>query len=189
MPTRAVFLDRDGTVIRERHYLSDPAGVELLPHAAEGLRRLQTLGFALAIVTNQSGVGRGLYDEARLRQIHERMQNLLRSEGVRLAAIYFCPHTPEDACACRKPATGLLERARAELGCAFADSFVIGDKPCDIELGRNAGTRTILVRTGYGGDLDPAAVRADFVAADLGEAARLIEQNSPLGPPPPAATI
>jgi D-glycero-D-manno-heptose 1,7-bisphosphate phosphatase len=150
---RAALLDRDGTLILERHYLSDPEGVELLPGAAEGLRRLRSLGFALVVVTNQSGLARGLFDAERLAQIHARLTFLLKQEGVILDGIYVCPHLPTDGCWCRKPRPGLVERAAARHGFDPAASIVIGDKACDVELGRAVGARSILVRTGYGAEV------------------------------------
>lgn len=171
-PRPAVFLDRDGTIIEERNYLSDPAGVALLPGAARGLARLRDLGLPLVLVTNQSGVGRGYFGRDAVERVHGRLIALLAEHGVRLSAIYSCPHTPADACGCRKPSPGLLTRAAGELNLNLSRSYVIGDKPCDIELGLVVGATTILVRTGYGarhaqaGDCAP-----DLVAADLAEAA------------------
>ena len=117
MPQRRfVMLDRDGTIIAERDYLADPAGVELLPGALAGLRRLQGAGFGLVVLTNQSGVARGYVSEARLAEIHARMRDLLAAGDVALDGVYHCPHAPEANCACRKPATGLALAAAAEHG-------------------------------------------------------------------------
>jgi histidinol-phosphate phosphatase family protein len=171
---RAIFLDRDGTIIRERHHLCDPELVELLPGAAEGLRRMREMGFALVVVTNQSVIGRGLIDEPRLEQIHARMRELLRIEGVDVDAIFHCPHTPDDGCDCRKPATGMIDRACEQLRVRPEDAFVIGDKACDIELGRAVGATTILVRTGYGLKYADDVVPPDYVGIDLTEAAEMI---------------
>ena len=171
---RVVFLDRDGTIIRERHHLCDPELVELLPGAAEGLRRMRAMGFTLVVVTNQSVIGRGMIDEARLEQIHTRLRRLLRAEGVDVDAIFHCPHTAEDGCRCRKPATRMIDRACEELALGAEDAFVIGDKLCDIALGRAVGAATILVRTGYGSQYSDDAVQPDYVATDLAEAAEMI---------------
>jgi len=174
---RFVVLDRDGTLIAERHYLSEPGQVELLPGVAGALRDLEGMGLGRVVVTNQSAVGRGYLDLGRLAEIHRRMEDLLRAEGASLDGIYFCPHLPEDGCRCRKPLPGLLERAAAELGFLPADSFVVGDKACDVGLGRAVGARTFLVRTGYGARLAAeGAVDADHVADDLPAAVRLIRQ-------------
>lgn len=173
---RFVLLDRDGTLIHERRYLSDPRQVELIDGAGEALGRLRALGLGTAIVTNQSGVGRGLFDEARLAQIHRRLVVLLAAAGGALDGIYVCPHVPEDDCPCRKPRPGLIERAQRELGLDPGASFVVGDKACDIELGKRVGAMTVLVRTGYGvSTLVEGQVRPDHAVRDVAEAARLIE--------------
>ncbi|MGA2031202.1 MAG: HAD family hydrolase [Thermoguttaceae bacterium] len=173
---RFVALDRDGTIIVERNYLSSPEQVELLPGVGAGLRALRELGLGLLIVTNQSAVGRGYFDLARLEEIHARLRELLAAEGVTIDAIYCCPHTPENGCACRKPLPGLLERAACELGFAATECFVIGDKPCDVDLGRAFGATTLLVRTGYGAEHEgEGKVSADYVVDDLAAAAGIIE--------------
>ena len=175
MTRRFVILDRDGTILVEKQYLSDPHQVELIDGAAEGLRQLQAMGLGLVVMTNQSAIGRGMVDEAALEAIHRRMRELLQAEGIRLDGVYVCPHRPEDGCACRKPNPGLLERAARELRFEAKDCFVIGDKACDIELGRGAGATTVLVRTGYGAQVaaDPS-VRAAYTVDDLRGAAAII---------------
>jgi D-glycero-D-manno-heptose 1,7-bisphosphate phosphatase len=180
-PKRFVLLDRDGTIIKERHYLSDPQQVELLAGAASGLRQMQEMGLGAIVVTNQSGIGRGFFDEKRLWEIHQRMLELLTAESVFLEDIYFCPHTPADNCSCRKPLSGLVEQAAEKYGFNPQDSFVIGDKPCDIELGQRVGAIAFLVRTGYGAEVAAnQAVAPDYVVDDLLEAARIIERLIPL---------
>ncbi len=119
-----VLLDRDGTIIKECHYLSDPQQVELLAGVAAGLRRMQELGLGAIAITNQSGIGRGFFDEKRLGEIHQRMLELLAAENVFLEDIYFCPHTPADNCSCRKPLPGLVEQAAEKYGFNPQDSFV-----------------------------------------------------------------
>jgi histidinol-phosphate phosphatase family protein len=171
----AVFLDRDGTVIADKHYLHDPAGVELLPGAAEGLLRLQALGLPLALVTNQSGVGRGYFGRGDAERVNGRLIELLAARGVRLRAVYTCPHAPEDGCACRKPRPGLIARAAAEMGVDPAQSFVLGDKPCDVDLGLGVGATAFLVTTGYGaGHAGQAGCRPQHVAASLDEASGVV---------------
>jgi D-glycero-D-manno-heptose 1,7-bisphosphate phosphatase len=174
MQRRFVVMDRDGTLIVERHYLSDLEQVELLPNVAEGLRQLSAMGLGLVVLTNQSAIGRGFFDEARLEQIHQRLRELLAAEGVQLDGIYFCPHLPDDHCECRKPRTGLMERAAKELGFDPAAAFVIGDKPCDVELGQRVGATTFLVRTGYGAQHE-GATSADYVVDGVAEAAQVIQ--------------
>lgn len=172
---RFVALDRDGTVIVERHYLSEPREVELLAGAAAGLRRLRDLGLGLILVTNQSAIGRGIFDHARLELIHDRVRELLAEHSVTLDGIYYCPHTPDDGCACRKPRTEMMKSAASELRFDPGDCFVIGDKQCDVELGKRVGATTMLVRTGYGLEAEASGVTADFVVSDLSEAAAIIE--------------
>ncbi|PZO41458.1 MAG: HAD family hydrolase [Pseudanabaena frigida] len=172
----AVF-DRDGTIIKECHYLSDPALVELLPSAAEGMRQLQAMGLGLVVVTNQSPINRGLFDEKRLEEIHQRLRLLLTNEGVHLDGIYYCPHLPEERCACRKPNSGMVDRAVQDLDFDPIASFVIGDKPCDIELGQQIGATTFLVRTGYGAKVEADGyAKADYIVDNLKDAAQKISQ-------------
>ena len=173
---RFVLLDRDGTIIIERHYLSDPRQIEFLPGAVTGLRHMLRMGLGLVVVTNQSAVGRGFFDEAHLELIHRHLRELLKVEGIHLEGIYFCPHTPESNCSCRKPRPGLVEQAAKELDFDLHASFVIGDKPADIELGRQVRATTFLVRSGYGAEFaDDPAVNPDYVADDLTAAAQTIK--------------
>ena len=174
---RFVVLDRDGTIVVERHYLSDPGQVELIPGVAAGLRQLSEMGLGLVVITNQSAVGREFFDRARLDLIHQRLCELLNAEGVHLDSIYVCPHIPEDDCPCRKPRPGLLELAAEELDFDPQACFVIGDKVCDIELGRRVGATTFLVRTGYGAQVAAeTTVPPDYVVDDVCDAAQVIER-------------
>jgi D-glycero-D-manno-heptose 1,7-bisphosphate phosphatase len=178
---RFVLLDRDGTIIVDRVYLADPAGVELLPNAVAGLRRLRELGFGLVLVTNQSGIGRGFFDEATLRRIHDRLVDTLAAEGIALDGIYFCPHVDDDDCGCRKPRPGMAEQALREHGFDAAQSFVIGDRDPDIGLARAIGARSILVRTGGGLETErEKKCVPDYTADDLLAAADWIAQR--IGP-------
>jgi D-glycero-D-manno-heptose 1,7-bisphosphate phosphatase len=174
---RCVVLDRDGTLIVERHYLSEPDQVELISGVISGLRQLSEMGLGLVVVTNQSGIGRGLFDLIRLDLIHRRLCELLAAEGVHLEGIYVCPHTPEDDCLCRKPRIGLIELAAKELNFDPRTTFIIGDKSSDIELGKRVGATTFLVRTGYGAQVaaDPT-VNPDYVVDGVWEAAQVIER-------------
>ncbi|MBA4016156.1 MAG: D-glycero-beta-D-manno-heptose-1,7-bisphosphate 7-phosphatase [Pirellula sp.] len=174
---RYVLLDRDGTMIIEREYLAHPDGVELLPKAAEGIRKLQATGFGLVVITNQSGIGRGYFDEAGLAAIHARMCELLAQEQITIDGIYYCPHTVEDACDCRKPRPGLALQAAGELGFDASQAFVIGDKALDVELADAIGAVSVLVRTGYGAAVEKKGTcRPDFVVDDLAAAADAILQ-------------
>jgi D-glycero-D-manno-heptose 1,7-bisphosphate phosphatase len=173
---RFVLLDRDGTIIVERHYLSDPDGVEILPGASKGMKKFQNLGLGQLVITNQSAVGRGYLDEARLSEIHAKMIELLAQDGAAIDGIFYCPHLPEEGCDCRKPLTGMLKSAASEFDFKPEECFVIGDKDCDIELGRNLGATTFLVLTGYGKKTNvESTIKPDYVVADLDEAADTIE--------------
>lgn len=178
----AVFLDRDGTINREVNYLADPADFELLPGVPAALRALRAAGYELIVVTNQSGVARGLLDLATLDAIHARMIAELADSGVPLAGIQSCPHHPdfgpadERDCACRKPLPGMLLRASDALRIDLHRSWMIGDTLRDLQAGHAAGTRAVLVHTGKGAD-SADAVRAalpDFQAPDLTAAAARI---------------
>ena len=170
---RTIFLDRDGTIIEDRHYLADPDGVALLPGAASGLRRLQAAGMALVVVSNQSGMARGLISAAALAAVEERFRSLLGSEGVTLTGSYHCPHRPEDECDCRKPLSGLARRAAAELGLDLRRCMVVGDKPADLGLARLVGATAVLVRTGEGAATLAAGASPDLVVNGLDELADL----------------
>ncbi len=147
---QALFLDRDGTVIEDRHYLCDPDGVALLPGVGEALKRMARAGVRLFLVTNQSGIGRGYFSEADFRACQARLDDLLRPYGVSFAEVRFCPHGPGEGCACRKPGTGMFEMAEKDFEVDKAHSFMVGDKLLDVEAGRNYGIASILVGTGYG---------------------------------------
>lgn len=188
----AAFVDRDGTIIREREYLSDPAGVELLPGAAEGLRILQDAGYVLVSVSNQSGIARGLYDEAAYQRVQRRMVAILADHGVRIAASYHCPHHPDvtGPCDCRKPASGLFLAAIREHGLDPGRSVFIGDRLRDIEAARELGGRAFLLRTGYGAEEARSAGPDVVVCDDLAAAARAAgtpTRGVDTRPPPPLA--
>ena len=170
-------LDRDGTINVEHHYLSSADRLELLPNAAEGIVRFRELGLKVIIITNQSGVNRGYFDRSTLREIHNRLKNLLALYGAKIDGIYVCPHRPEEKCDCRKPKIALLEKAAGKLGLKPADAFVIGDNTCDIEMGHRAGATTFLVTTGYGKrTLEEGKVKPHYIVSDLKEAAQIISQ-------------
>jgi D-glycero-D-manno-heptose 1,7-bisphosphate phosphatase len=177
----AVFIDRDGTIIRDVHHLADPARVELLPGAAEAIRLLRDGGFACVVVSNQSVIGRGLLNIDGLGAIHSEFCRQLAQHGAFLDGWYFCPAVPtsDDRAVIdntdRKPAPGMLVRAAHDLGLHLAGSWMIGDMLSDILAGRNAGCRgSILVRTGHGRSCQSADAAADFVADDLLAAARWV---------------
>jgi D,D-heptose 1,7-bisphosphate phosphatase len=179
----AVFLDRDGTIILEREYLSDPEGVELLPGVIQALRVLRDAGFALVVVTNQSGIARGLYSETDYHRVAARLERLLSEQGVGPDLTLFCPHHPDvgGACRCRKPGTGMHEAATRELGLDPERSFFVGDKPSDVEAGVRMGGRGVLVLTGHGADFRDEVPPGTWIARDLAEAARVILDRSGMG--------
>lgn len=173
---RFVILDRDGTIIIERNYLSHHNQVKLIPNAAIGLKKLRDFGLGLLVVTNQAGVGRGYFTLHDLKLIHKRMIDLLAIEEVTLDGIYFCPHIPEDNCSCRKPKLGLIEKAAKEHNFDPKKCFVIGDKALDITLGQKMGAKTFLVRTGYGNEVEKKnIVKPDHTVDDLLQASDIIK--------------
>ena len=174
---RLLLLDRDGTIMVEKGFPKDPAEVELIPGAAAAIRRLRALGLRAAVISNQSGIGRGYLTHEDVARVNARLGELLATEGAALDGLYYCPHAPEDACACRKPQRILLDRAARDLGGDLSRSFFVGDKKDDVDAGRNVGSTTFLVRTGYGEkQAFPEDAGPDFVVADLAEAAAKIEE-------------
>jgi len=172
---RFVLLDRDGTINVEKHYLADPALLELYPGVGAALRELQGKGFGLAVVTNQAGIARGKITPAQLDSVHARLGALLAAERVTLDGIYWCPHGPNEGCDCRKPQPGMIRQAARELDFEPKQAYVIGDKGLDIDLGKAVGATTILVRTGYGAETERDKLAdPDFIADDLPSAARWI---------------
>lgn len=178
----AVFLDRDGVVIEDSHYLGDTTRVRLLPGVPEAIAALNRAGRAVVVVTNQSGVARGLFTEPDVLAVHAHLAELLRGYGATIDAFHHCPHHPEAdvpafrvECECRKPRPGMLRRAAEELGLDLAASWMVGDRVTDLEAGAAVGCRTVLVRTGYGAlvnaaELDRAALNLELIAADLPDA-------------------
>lgn len=165
---RAVFLDRDGTLIVEKNYLHKIEDVEFVAGAGRALARLKRMGFLLILITNQSGVGRGYYTMDDVQRVHRHLLAALQQEGATLDGIYICPHHPDDNCDCRKPKTKLLRDAAAKFQIDPVQSFMVGDRELDVELGRNMGCRTVLVRTGYGEKVVAQKLATpDFTATDL----------------------
>jgi len=187
-PRPAVFLDRDGVLVKEVGHLHRPEQLELLPGAAEGLKKLNRAGFITALVTNQPVLARGICTTDELKIIHNKMETLLGREGARLDAIYYCPHHPDRgfpgeiaelkiSCRCRKPDTGMIEKAQKEFNIDLGKSWMIGDTTVDIETARRAGIKSILLETGYGGKDNRHNVKPVLLCRDLPEAAeRIIEK-------------
>ena len=170
----AVFLDRDGTINEEVGYLDRLDKLRLLPGAAAAVRMINERGWKAVVITNQSGIARGFFDEAFVGKVHAEMARLLRKEGAAIDGFYFCPHHPTEGigryrrtCSCRKPAPGLLVQAAAELAIDLTRSFMIGDMPKDVEAGQRAGAKGILVRTGYGNTVELGSLAPDYIATDL----------------------
>lgn len=166
----AVFVDRDGTIMKDADYCSDPKQVQLFPGIPESFRRLKSNGFKLIIITNQSGIGRGFFTIEQYRAVEA---EVLRQLGNGLVdATYFCPDVPGQQSSCRKPAPGMILQATQEHQIDLSRSFFIGDKEIDAECGRNAGVRTIRVQTGLQRDMTGSV--ADWVASDFAGAAKII---------------
>lgn len=185
MATPAIFIDRDGTINEDIGYVSSPAELIIYPHAAEALRLVNDAGLKVIVITNQSGIARGMYSEETLGSIHKRMIEELARDGAIVDAIYYCPHHPRigderyrKACECRKPRPGMLIEAAREHDLDLARSFMIGDKASDINLATNAGARGVLVMTGYGRETlsnqQTWPCAPAFVAGDLLEAVKRI---------------
>jgi len=172
MNDKVVILDRDGTMVIDRGYLDDPAGLEFLPGAAEGLRSLYTQGYRLVVITNQSGVGRGLFPIERVHAMNARLERMVEEAGAKLERIYFCPHAPDAGCDCRKPGLRLMTQAAAELGFDPASAVVIGDKESDVEFGRRAGAVTMLL--GRHEPRPSSSTTPDYVVENLTKAAEII---------------
>lgn len=178
---RAVFLDRDGTIVEERGYITSPEGIALIPGAAPAIAALGRAEWRTIVVSNQAGIAKGLMTEGDLARVNERMVTLLAGQGAAVDAIYCCPHHPQGTvpeytrvCECRKPGTGLLRRAATEHGIDPTRSVIVGDSIRDLDAGRAMGMRTVLTLTGFGVKTREAGGEADHVAADLAAAAEWI---------------
>lgn len=172
---RFVILDRDGVINRDSDaYIKTPEEWQPLEGSLEAIAALVRAGFRVAVITNQSGVGRGLLSEATLQRIHAKMLRAIEAAGGRIAGIYYCPHAPDDGCDCRKPATGMLDRLALELGFPLVGTPLVGDKASDMELARRVGARPILVRTGYGEEALSSVGPQVEVYADLAGVARVL---------------
>lgn len=189
MSRRAIFLDRDGTLVHARHYPSRPEHLVLYDGIAPGLRTLQQAGFALVVVTNQSGVARGYFTEDDLARLHDHLRRELAALGVTLDGIYHCPHHPDGAlpelalrCGCRKPQPGMVLRAAADLGLDPARSWFIGDILDDIEAGNRAGCQSILVDLGTERAPERPFRHPAYVARDTPHALAIIRDVEGIGP-------
>lgn len=181
-----VFLDRDGTLIQEKTYLADPEGVVLIDTAPRALADLRSAGFKLVVVTNQSGIARGLYTENDYHAVAKRVDEVLARVGVPVDGTFYCPHHPDFGvpCDCRKPLTGMYRQAAKALGIDLAGSYFVGDKISDVLPALELGGMGILVRTGYGSEEEPRIPDGMAVVDDVGDAARFITQLAGGGPKP-----
>lgn len=188
MKHAALFLDRDGTINEEREFISSPQEVQLIPRSAAAIRDANAAGLKVFVITNQSGIARGLLTENQLEEIHRRLLDLLEAENAHVDEIYYCPHHPDlgngphrRECDCRKPKPGMLEQAAKAYGIDLSRSYLVGDRLIDIETGKAAGTSTVLVLTGYGrGEYETLSSNAsgiDYVAEDLYDGWEFIKQR------------
>ncbi|MEK6947274.1 MAG: HAD family hydrolase [Nanoarchaeota archaeon] len=168
---RTVFLDRDGSIVEDKGYTYRLEDYKLIPNAVEGLKLLKD--YKLIIVTNQSGIGRGYFAMEDFEKFNNHLILELKKHNIKIEKTYVCPHNPEDNCDCRKPKTKLIKDAAKEFNIDLSKSFMIGDKNIDIQMGKNAGVKTILVLTGNGMK-EKENSNADYIAKDLVEAAKWI---------------
>lgn len=191
MGSKAVFLDRDGTIIEDRGYIRDPDDVALLPGAGEAIRKLADAGNLIVVVSNQSGVARGLFDEAALDRVHRRMEELLREQGAPLHGVYYCPYLdgPEAVVEAyrqksdlRKPGAGMLRLAAQEMGIDLGNSWMVGNSPADVQAGASAGCQTVLIHRN--GAIPKLTVSPTLRVKTLAEAAEILETKTKTGPPP-----
>ena len=180
----AVFLDRDGTLNEEVGYLDSLDKLHVFPSAYKAVRLINRNGMKAVVITNQSGVARGLFDETFVVTVHARMQEMFQRRKARIDRFYYCPHHPEEgtgryrvSCPCRKPEPGLLLRASEEMGLNLVASYMVGDMPKDIEAARKVGAKGVLVKTGYGAEHLLSPLRPDYVAADVLDAVTWIMRD------------
>lgn len=178
---KAVFLDRDGTIVIHEPYLSSPEQLQLLPNAAEGIRLFKKSGYLVIVITNQSGIARGFFNEERLAVIHKKLMSMLKSEGIEIDDIYYCPHHAEGIvesykvdCDCRKPKPKMLLNAAKEHNIDLTKSLMIGDSEVDMMAGKNAGCTCVLIKNSTANTTNTTLVEnTDFVVKDLLEAAKI----------------
>ncbi|OQZ01673.1 MAG: D,D-heptose 1,7-bisphosphate phosphatase [Candidatus Brocadia sp. UTAMX2] len=176
---KAVFLDRDGTMVVHEHYLSSPDQLKILPHVAQGIHRFKEHDYLVIVITNQSGIARGFFDEERLMLIHEKLDAMLKGEGALIDDWYYCPHHPEGIierytmdCDCRKPKPGMILAAARKYHLDLTQSLMIGDSETDMLAGKNAGCKSMLIRNCGNDDVCATSGKAiDYVVKDLMEAA------------------
>jgi D-glycero-D-manno-heptose 1,7-bisphosphate phosphatase len=178
-PRKAVFIDRDGTINVDVHYLATPSDLILYPGVAEGIATLAKSGFLIIIITNQSGIARGNLTHEMLGEIHKRLHSLIEESGGRIDAIYYCPHHPDEKCACRKPEPGMLQKAISDLHIDPRQSFIVGDHMLDIEAGKAVGLKAVLIPEAVHEavveeEKKKSAAKADFECRTFPEAVKFI---------------
>ncbi|MDD5170899.1 MAG: D-glycero-beta-D-manno-heptose 1,7-bisphosphate 7-phosphatase [Syntrophales bacterium] len=174
MKKRAVFLDRDGTINEEVGYLDSLDKLAIIPESFEAMRLINRNGLLAIVVTNQSGIARGCFDESFVGEVHRHMKRLFQEQGAVIDGFYFCPHHPSggqesyrQTCTCRKPEPGMLIRAKEDFNIDLEHSYMVGDTLKDVEAGNRVGCKGILVKTGYGGDMNTEIIKPDYVAKDI----------------------
>ncbi|MFH1750955.1 MAG: HAD-IIIA family hydrolase [Candidatus Micrarchaeota archaeon] len=178
---KGVFIDRDGTINKEVEYLNDHERFEFIEGSLDALIMLQSRGFKLILVTNQSGIANGKISWPQLEAIHRKMLSMMKAKGINITSkeIFLCPHHAGELCACRKPNVKNFKEAQAQFALDPKECYVVGDKTSDIEAARRGGYRSVLVKTGYGGMDGTYDAKPDFVAKDLLEAAKMIIKEAP----------
>jgi D-glycero-D-manno-heptose 1,7-bisphosphate phosphatase len=179
----AVFVDRDGTIIVDVDYLSSPDQLQLIPRSAEAIRALNEMSIPVIVITNQSGIARGIFSEQELHAVHNTLDSILNTFGAKVDGYYYCPHHPHEGiapyvidCECRKPKSGMLKEAQNKFGLNLSQSFVIGDKCRDVQTGKSVGATSIQVATGYGNSEKKLCVQdRNYFAADLFDAVEFIK--------------
>ncbi len=178
---KACFLDRDGTISDDTMYPHKVEDFRLLPGVVEGLKKLSK-NYIFIIITNQSGIGRGIFKEEDMHKFNEKLINELKKENIEIKKVYYCPHAPEELCKCRKPHTKYVREAEKEFNIDIKNSWVIGDHPHDVEMGIKNGCKSVYLLTGHGSahfkDLESNSIKPDFIANNFLEAANFIIKNS-----------
>lgn len=175
----AVFLDRDGTINEDTGYIDSPERLIFIDGASSAIKKLNSKGYRVIIITNQSGVGRGYFSKEAVDAVNKKLEETLKKQGAHLDGIYYCPHHPDDNCECRKPKIGLLEKAKKDLDIDFKKSYVVGDKISDVELASKIGGKGILVLTGEGKEHKKMLKSPlSYIADDLKDAVEWIIKDS-----------
>jgi len=178
---KAVFLDRDGTIIRDVIYLNDPTKIEIYPESYEALKLLNDHGFLIVLATNQSGVAKGIVDEKNVILINQMIMDTYREQGIEIHDAYYCPHPVDGGCECRKPNAGMLKRGAEKFGIDLKQSWMVGDRMSDVEAGIRAGSQSILLQNDETPPIDPQYSPPKTICRDVLEAAKFIVEQSSKG--------